>query len=157
MTAVLAESQTGARDNKLRIVLHNPLVTIVLIVLLSVWTSYTLYRLKFGNLSGADLSFAYKWEGVVLLVPLPGVLAAAFGYLTGSRLRALAIGLFPYAPLLALGYPLAALFFVLGIPMGLFGLSTAIFRSQKRLTTGALLSFVIGASAWLLLIAGVMR
>ena len=133
------------------------LIIVLVIVSLSVWTSYPLYLLKFGSLSGSQLSLASLWEGVVLLIPLPGIVSSAYGFITGIRVRALLIGLVPYAPLLLLGYPLAVLFFIPGISNGLFGLASAILKGGNTYTIRALVIFIIGAAPWLYLVASLMR
>ena len=136
---------------------RNPIVIVLTIISLSFWTSYPLYLLKFGNLSGSQLFLASLWEGVVLLVPLPGIVGSAYGFITGIKIRALLIGLLPYAPLLLLGYPLAILFFIPGISNGLFGLASAILRGGNKFTVRALVLFIIGVGPWLYLVASLMR
>ena len=85
---------------KVESVVGSPFFIVLAIISLSIWTSFPLYLLRFGSLSGGQLLLASDWEGVVLLVPLPGVVASVYGLVTGIRLRALLIGLVPYAPLL---------------------------------------------------------
>ncbi len=139
------------------VVVRNPIVIMLMIISLSFWTSYPLYLLKFGSLSGSPLFLASLWEGVVLLIPLPGIVGSAYGFITGIRTRALLIGLVPYAPLLLLGYPLAVLFFIPGISNGLFGLASAILKDGDKFTVKALVVFITGAGPWLYLVASLMR
>src|SRR6266516_3297350 len=127
-------------------VVGHPLFTVLAFISLSLWTSLPLYLLKFGGLSGSQLLLASDWEGVVLLVPLPGLVASVYGLITGIRFRALLIGLVPYAPLLLLGYPLAVLFLIPGISNGLFGLASAILKGGNTYTIRALVIFIIGAA-----------
>ena len=136
---------------------RNPIVILLVIISLSVWTSFPLYLLRFGSLSGSLLFLASLWEGVVILVPLPGIVGSAYGFITGIRVRALLIGLVPYAPLLLLGYPLAVLFFIPGTSNGLFGLASAILKDGDKFTVRALVIFIIGAGPWLYLVASLMR
>jgi len=150
----------GYEDGNLvraELAVRNPIVIVLTIISLSFWTSYPLYLLKFGNLSGSQLFLASLWEGVVLLVPLPGIVGSAYGFITGIRVRALLIGLLPYTPLLLLGYPLAVLFFIPGISNGLFGLASAILKNGDKFTVRALVVFIIGAGPWLYLVASLMR
>ncbi len=138
-------------------VVGNPLFTVLAIISLSLWTSLPLYLLKFGGLSGSQLLLASDWEGVVLLVPLPGLVASVYGLITGIRVRALLIGLVPYAPLLLLGYPLAVLFLIPGISNGLFGLASAILKGGERFVVKAVIVFAVGVSPWLYLVTSLFR
>ena len=137
--------------------IRNPIVIVLMIISLAFWTSYPLYLLKFGSLSDGPLFLASLWEGVVLLIPLPGIVGSAYAFVTGIKIRALLIGLVPYAPLLLLGYPLAVLFFIPGISNGLFGLASAILKDGDKFTVKALVVFIIGAAPWLYLVASLMR
>ncbi len=139
---------------------RNAIVIVLMIISLAFWTSYPLYLLKFGSLSDGSLFLASLWEGVVLLIPLPGIpgiVGSAYAFVTGIKIRALLIGLVPYAPLLLLGYPLAVLFFIPGISNGLFGLASAILKDGHKFTVRALVVFITGAAPWLYLVASLMR
>ncbi len=142
---------------KVESLVGSPFFIVLAIISLSIWTSFPLYLLRFGSLSGGQLLLASDWEGVVLLVPLPGVVASVYGLVTGIRLRALLIGLVPYAPLLFLGYPLAVLTLIPGMSNGLFGLASAILKGGERFVVKAVIVFVVGVSPWLYLVMSLFR
>lgn len=111
--------------------LVRPLIPISLVALLLVWTSLELYSLKFGNLSGGALSFAQGWEGVVVFIPLPGIVAFVYGICTMNRLLAFLVGFVPFSPLFLIALPLEtrfSIYLISGVMNGLVGTAGVFIR-----------------------------
>lgn len=111
--------------------LVSPFIPISLVALLSAWTSLELYLLRFANLSGGALSFAQGWEGVVVFIPLPGIVGFVYGVLTRNRLLAFLVGFVPFSPLFLIALPLEtrfSIYLISGVMNGLVGTAGAFIR-----------------------------
>lgn len=135
-------------------VLSHHIVPVVIVVLLALWVSTPSFVLRYALLSPPASEQTVGWETLVLLLlPLPGIVASIYGSLTGKPLWSFLLGTTPYIPLLFLGLPKAVLPVAIGVPMGLMGTGAALFR-HGDISKAAGFALLAGAIAtWILIVS----
>ena len=122
--------------------------------LLALWISVPSFVLEYSALSSAARNQIVQWESLVLLfLPLPGIVPAVYGALTGKWQLAFLVGICPYLPLLFLGLPKAVILLVIGVPMGSIGIGAALFRGAEMSRTLGFALLVTAFAARILVVS----
>ncbi len=128
-----------------------------MVALLALWISVPSFVLEYSPLSGAARNQIVQWESFVLLfLPLPGIVAAVYGALTGKWRLAFLVGIGPYLPLLFLGSPKAPILLVIGVPMGSIGTGAALFRGGDMSRTAGFALLGTAFAAWILVVSRIV-
>jgi hypothetical protein len=125
-----------------------------MIVLLGLWISVPSFVLQYSTLSSPTWAQVVQWETLVLLLlPLPGMVAAVYGILTRKWPKAFLVGFGPCLPLLFLGLPKAIVSFVIGVPMGSIGIGAALFRGGDMSRTAGFALLGTAVIAWIFVVS----
>ena len=128
-----------------------------MIALLALWISVPSFVLEYSTLSSAAQNQIVQWESLVLLfLPLPGIVAAVYGALTGKWRLAFLVGIGPYLPLLFLGSPKAPILLVIGVPMGSIGIGAALFTGGDMSRTAGFALLGIAIATWILVVSRIV-
>jgi len=133
---------------------NHSMFPVPVIALLALWISVPSFVLEYSTLSSAARNQIVQWESLVLLfLPLPGIVAAVYGALTGKWRLAFLVGIGPYLPLLFLGLPKVVIPLVIGVPMGSLGCGAALFRGGDMSRTVGFALFGTAIAAWILVVS----
>ena len=139
---------------KVNSIINHSLFPIPVIALLALWISVPSFVLEYSALSSAARNQIVQWESLVLLfLPLPGIVAAVYGALTGKWRLAFLVGIGPYLPLLFLGSPKPVILLVIGVPMGSIGIGAALFRGGDMSRTAGFALLGTAFAAWILVVS----
>ena len=128
-----------------------------MVALLALWILVPSFVLEYTTLSGAARNQIVQWESLVLLfLPLPGIVAAVYGALTGKWRLAFLVGIGPYLPLLFLGSPKAVILLIIGVPMGSIGVGAALFRGGDMSRTLGFALLGTAFAAWILVVSRIV-
>ena len=128
-----------------------------MVALLALWISVPSFVLEYTTLSGAARNQIVQWESLVLLfLPLPGIVTAVYGALTGKWRLAFLVGIGSYLPLLFLGEPKAVILLVIGVPMGSIGVGAALFRGGDMSRTLGFALLGTAFAAWILVVSRIV-
>ena len=142
---------------KLNSIINHSLFPIPVVALLALWISVPSFVLEYTTLSGAARNQIVQWESLVLLfLPLPGIVTAVYGALTGKWRLAFLVGIGPYLPLLFLGEPKAVILLVIGVPMGSIGVGAALFRGGDMSRTLGFALLGTAFAAWILVVSRIV-
>ena len=142
---------------KINSIINHSLFPIPVVALLALWISVPSFVLEYTTLSGAARNQIVQWESlVVLFLPLPGIVAAVYGALTGKWRLAFLVGIGPYLPLLFLGEPKAVILLVIGVPMGSIGVGAALFRGGDMSRTLGFALLGTAFAAWILVVSRIV-
>ncbi len=142
---------------KINSIINHSLFPIPVVALLALWISVPSFVLEYTTLSGAARNQIVQWESLVLLfLPLPGIVAAVYGALTGKWRLAFLVGIGPYLPLLFLGEPKAVILLVIGVPMGSIGVGAALFRGGDMSRTLGFALLGTAFAAWILVVSRIV-
>ncbi len=100
-------------------------------------------------LYGSLLTLFY--DTLVILLPLPGIVAGIYGFFAKKWALSFLVGITPFIPLVFLSLPKAGIPFVLGVPNGVIGLGGALFRG-KGLSRWLAFVLVLAAYSWMLVL-----
>jgi len=124
------------------------------IAILALWISVPSFVLEYSTLSSAAQNQIVHWDSLVLLfLPLPGIVAAVYGALTGKWRLAFLVGIGPYLPLLFLGSPKAPILLVIGVPTGSMGIGATLFRGGDMSRTAGFALLGTAFAAWILVVS----
>ena len=142
---------------KINSIINHSLFPIPVVALLALWISVPSFVLEYTTLSGAARNQIVQWESLVLLfLPLPGIVTAVYGALTGKWRLAFLVGIGPYLPLLFLGEPKAVILLVIGVPMGSIGVGAALFRGGDMSRTLGFALLGTAFAAWILVVSRIV-
>jgi len=142
---------------KINSIINHSLFPIPVVALLALWISVPSFVLEYTTLSGAARNQIVQWESLVLLfLPLPGIVAAVYGALTGKWRLAFLVGIGPYLPLLFLGSPKAVILLVIGVPMGSIGVGAALFRGGDMSRTLGFALLGTAFATWILVVSRIV-